>query len=145
MICSSLSYAEIYQWRDKNGNVHFGDQPPTDADTRKVNVKLNTYENTEVIDSDQWAKAASQKNNNSVVMYSTKWCGVCKKAKQYFVRNKIPYSEYDVETSEKGKRDFAKMKATGVPIIFIGSHRINGFNQAQFDAVYTKYSKVSDK
>ena len=37
---------------------------------------------------------AQRKN---VVMYSSEWCGVCKKAKTYFNANDIPFREYDVE------------------------------------------------
>ncbi len=31
--------ADIYKWKDKDGNVHFGDKPPEDQDAGKLNVK----------------------------------------------------------------------------------------------------------
>ena len=37
------------------------------------------------------------KKVGKVVMYSTSWCGYCKKAKNYFEANKIAYIEKDIE------------------------------------------------
>lgn len=36
--------AEIYQWKDEQGNVHFSDEPPPDAktETRQVTPETNT-------------------------------------------------------------------------------------------------------
>ena len=72
----------------------------------------------------------------SVVMYSAVWCGVCKRARQFFNVNKIPFSEYDVETSAKGKKDFARLKGRGVPVILIGKKRMNGFDKVRFKQLY---------
>lgn len=69
-------------------------------------------------------------------MYSTTWCGVCKKAKRYFNQNGISYTEYDVEKSAKGKSDFKAMNGTGVPIILIGDARMYGFSPARFERLY---------
>ena len=48
-------------------------------------------------------------------MYGTTWCSYCKKARSYFGANEIQYKEYDVENSEKGKRDYKKLGAKGIP------------------------------
>ena len=141
MLGSSLCYAEIYQWRDKDGNLHFGDQPPAEAQTQKVSLKINSYESVEVIDGQEWAQQRKNKNNNRVVMYSTTWCGACKRAKNYFNNNNIPYQEFDVEKSEKGKQDFAALKGRGVPIVLVGNKRMNGFSPARFKAIYNKPNK----
>ena len=50
--------------------------------------------------------------------------------------NKISFSEYDVETSAKGKADFARMKGQGVPIILVGEKRMNGFNPTRFKQLF---------
>ncbi len=42
-------------------------------------------------------------------MYSTSWCGYCKKTHDYFNSNNIAFEEYDVETTTKGKRDYEKL------------------------------------
>jgi len=136
-----ISYAEVYKWRDKDGNLHFGDKPPIEVNAETVVVKINSYDNVEVIDGGEWAKQRKNKNSSRVVIYSTEWCGSCKKAKRYFRKNKIPFQEYDVENTEKGRRDFAALNGTGIPIIFIGSKRMNGFTASRFEAIYSKSKK----
>ena len=44
-------------------------------------------------------------------------------------KNGIVFTEYDIEKSTKGRRDFESMKGRGVPIILVGDMRMNGFNQ----------------
>ena len=141
ILVSSLCHAEIYQWRDKDGNLHFGDKPPIVANTKKVNLKINSYDSVEVIDGKTWADQRKQKNNQRVVMYSSQRCGYCNKAKRYFRKKSIPFQEYDVEKSAKGKRDFAALNGTGVPIILVGSKRMNGFSRSQFETIYFNNKK----
>lgn len=69
-------------------------------------------------------------------MYSTSWCGYCKKAKQYFKKNNITFTEYNIEKNAKAKREYKKMGATGVPVILVGKKRMNGFSQKGFEAIY---------
>ncbi len=69
-------------------------------------------------------------------MYSASWCSACKRAKAYFEEQGIPYTEYDVEKSSKGKRDFKKLGGKGVPVILVGSKRINGFSRQAFERAY---------
>ena len=66
-----------------------------------------------------------------VVLYSTTWCGYCKKARDYFLDQGIAFSEYDVEKSTRGRRDYARLGGKSVPIILVGKTRINGFSVAQ--------------
>jgi glutaredoxin len=122
---------EIYQWRDANGKIHFGDRPPVREQATAVNVKPNLYHAPEIE-----VISGSSYWQEKVVMYSTQRCGYCKKARRYFKRNAIPYVEYDVETSQRGKRDYKKLGATGVPIILVGERRMNGFTEAGFQEFY---------
>ena len=139
VLLSSLCGAEIYQWRDKQGNLHFGDKPPADAKAETVKVKINTYDSVEIIDDGKEEDQNKEKKpSKQVVMYSTQWCSVCRKAKRYFRENNIPFQEYDVEETEKGRRDYIAMNGNGVPIIMIGKKRMNGFSPSYFEAIYYK-------
>ena len=69
-------------------------------------------------------------------MYSTDWCHYCKKARQYFKKNNIAYTEYDIDKNKKAKRRYKEMGATGVPVILVGKKRMNGFNQKGFERIY---------
>ncbi|MBK9425870.1 MAG: hypothetical protein IPN63_00155 [Gammaproteobacteria bacterium] len=69
-------------------------------------------------------------------MYSTVRCGYCRKARAYFKANGIAYTDYDVETSNKGRQDFQRMGARGVPVILVGDKRLNGFSDSAFASLY---------
>ena len=138
------AYGEIYKWTDEQGRVHFSDKAPETVVAESIGdeLRINSYQGTEVTtsqflgqrDADRREKA--RLNRPSVVMYSAVWCGVCKRARQYFKANKVAFREYDVETSEKGRKDFLRMKGRGVPIIFIGKKRMNGFDSSHFKKIY---------
>ncbi len=123
--------AEILKWTDSDGRVHFGDKPPAGAETSIVEVRINTYESPNI-------EALQEILNpkDKVVMYSADWCGVCKKAKKYFRANNIPFKDYDIDKSSKGKKDYKKLGAKGVPVILVGKKRLNGFSAATFDSIY---------
>ena len=122
---------EILKWTDSDGRVHFGDKPSAGAETSIVEVRINTYESPNI-------EALQEILNpkDKVVMYSAEWCGVCKKAKKYFRANNIPYKDYDIDKSSKGKKDYKKLGAKGVPVILVGKKRLNGFSAATFESIY---------
>ena len=144
MLIGGVVQAEIYQWTDKDGGVHFSDQAPEKAVAERIGKKLliNSYPGIDVTNSDfldqrdTERRAKARHKRRRVVMYSAVWCGVCKRARQYFKANKIPFKEYDVETSAKGKQDYLRMKGRGVPIILVASQRMDGFNGARFKQLY---------
>lgn len=125
------SLAQVYKWTDENGKVHFSDQKPESIQAEEVRVNVNTYTNVTQGNSNL---APTQK----VVMYSTSWCGYCKKARQYFTRNRIPFVEYDIEKDIQARKRYQKLGASGVPVILYGKRRMNGFSIATFNQIYQK-------
>jgi len=138
LMIANSSLAEIYKWRDEHGRLHFGDRPPVTVESETVTVKPNTYSAPRLDDHyyDFTSPPSQQSVANKVTLYSAVWCAVCKKAKRYFAENNIAYTEYDVEKSKKGRNDYKKLKATGVPIILVGKRRMNGFSAATLQAIY---------
>ena len=148
LACFSLisvsAHSQVFKWTDAQGRVHYGDKPPPNRSAEDISDKItiNSFTGTEVTTNDffdavEEARAEKARNKpKRVVMYSAVWCGVCKKAKRYFQQNRIPFKEYDVETSEKGKKDYARMKGRGVPIILVGKTRMNGFSATRFQQMY---------
>ena len=125
-------WSEIYTWTDEHGNTHFGDRAPTGVQASPVELaKINTFKSVSVDILKDLENA-----RGSVVMYSAVWCGVCKKARQYFSRQGIPFREYDIEKTAKGRSDFKKLNGRGVPVILVGKQRMNGFSVRRFESLY---------
>ena len=138
-LCSSAVNGSIYKWVDEKGKVHFTDSPPDDIKTEEVELRINTYTLVEI-------KPLTERlgKKDKVVMYSATWCRMCKKAKNYFRKNNIPYVSYDVEKSRIGKMDFKLLRGKSIPIIIVGSKRMNGFTAAKFDRLYEDQMKQKE-
>ena len=135
LFCTTLmafdAGAEIYTWKDAKGRTHFGDKPPAQSQAKTLDLQINTISRPEIEPLENGSLSRKQ-----VVIYSTEWCGACRKAKGYFKRKRIPYKEYDVEKSAKGRRDYVRLKGRGVPIILVGNQRMNGFSVSGFESIY---------
>ncbi len=131
LFAGGLCQAEIYSWKDAGGHTHFGDKPPAGSGAEQVDLDINTVHNPQSA-----SPATGTTGSRQVVIYTADWCGVCRKAKRYFMSNAIPYREYDVEHSAKGRRDYRRLKGSGVPIILVGEQRMDGFTPEGFDRLY---------
>lgn len=129
MLAAGAAWSEIYRWTDANGKVHFADKPSVEHSSKTVKLRINTYESVSY-------KTSSVDVGHKVVMYSASWCGVCKRAKRYFQKQGIPFAEYDVEKSSKGKSEYRKLGARGVPVILVGNKRMDGFSVEGFEGLY---------
>ena len=70
----------------------------------------------------------NMKDAPDVLMLGAAWCPACKAATRFFVKNNINYREYDMEKNAIGAKLYQEVNGRGVPILFIGEHRIQGFN-----------------
>ncbi len=138
------SAAGIYSWKDKEGNVHFGDRPPVEARSEQLEVKPNTVEAPDNVKSSarEYASGlgsrepATRVRKKKVVMYSAAWCGVCKRARKYFVQKRIPFKEYDIDASAEGRKAYEKYATSSVPVIAVGKKHMRGFSPASFERFY---------
>jgi len=76
-----------------------------------------------------------QYNKSPVIMYSTRWCPYCKKAREYFKRHQFSYAEYDIEASATNLENFRALNGNGVPLILVGDRRMQGFTPQSFEAL----------
>ena len=83
----------------------------------------------------------SQLNNNKalvfdknkppdVLMLSTKSCIYCKKARAFFKQQQLPYTELDIEESDKNMHMFQLLGGRGTPLIVIEGQTLHGFNKS---------------
>ena len=75
----------------------------------------------------------------AVTIYSTPSCGYCNIAKEYFKKNNIPFTEYNVaHDTQKAEEMVRKSGQMGVPVIDIHGKIIVGFNQPQIEKALSK-------
>jgi len=130
------AFAEVYKWTDADGRIHYGDNPNKDQHAEEVELKVNSYEHVTVSDYIPASESAKKNNSKHVTIYSTVWCGYCKKAKAYFRENNISFTDYDIEKDADAKKKYNEMGARGVPVILVGNKRMNGFSIAGFNNIY---------
>ncbi len=78
-------------------------------------------------------------HEQQVVMFGTRWCHYCGKARQYFDDNKIAYCEYDIEVSAENAATYRNLGGDGVPLIVIGETRISGYNESKLHFTLREY------
>lgn len=121
-LISFSAHARIYKWTDNTGKVHYGDKGAENGEVINVkpSLKLNTPINT-------------QTTNKLIKMYSTSWCGYCKKVRSHLNAKGIAFEDIDVEHNERGKQEFNALNGQGVPIVFVGEQRMDGYNKDKLD------------
>ena len=142
-----VAYGEIYKWVDKNGITHFGDVPPQNAGTttklesmpvtqpKDAEPQMTSEERTRPQATNQpMRKAPPVETTTPVIadanveMFATRWCGYCKKAREYFEARGIAITEYDIETDVAAARRKQEIyPSPGVPLVVINGRPIQGF------------------
>lgn len=124
-LIGGLQAAGIKKWTDEDGKVHYGDRPPSSASVSEVNQDVSVF--------------ASASKPNNTILYSTKNCGYCKKAKAFMASNSIPYKEYDIEDSISAKRRYTQLGGRGVPLLELKGKTIQGFSEARYQRFFANY------
>ena len=66
----------------------------------------------------------------NVTIYSTPTCHFCHMAKDFFIKNGVVFTEYNVASDlDKRKEMMEKSGQMGVPVIMIGDELIVGFDE----------------
>lgn len=77
-----------------------------------------------------WEIAAARRRV-PVVMYSTAWCGVCKRARKYFHEKRIAFEEHDVDNEPEARAEYLRLNPRrSVPTIKIADEVVVGFSAA---------------
>ena len=78
---------------------------------------------------------ANARKRVPIVMFSTTWCGVCKRAKAYFEQEGIAFVEHDVDQNQAARAEYLSLnpKKT-VPTIKIGNEVVIGFSEQAVQA-----------
>lgn len=136
-----LCAAQIYKWVDENGKVHYSDKPfenqkgqVLDAEKLQRSINSVSFVSVEILP----AEFITNQQTQQVIMYATRRCGYCAKARRYFKENGINYIEKDIDLSAEARLEFDRVGGKGVPLIFVGKYKVSGFNKSRFAKVYNE-------
>jgi glutaredoxin-like YruB-family protein len=86
----------------------------------------------------EWTNSTPVVTNptDKVEIYTTAWCGACKKAKAWFREKNIPFTEYDVEKDVDAALRMRKLGGgAGVPFAVINDDTVQGFSPEGYQAL----------
>jgi len=70
----------------------------------------------------------------AITMYTTPSCSFCNKAKDFFRKNNIRFTEYNVARDQRRADEMVRKSGQmGVPVIDINGRIIVGFNQPEVE------------
>lgn len=71
-----------------------------------------------------------------IKIYTTPTCPYCMKAKDYFTKKGIKYTEYNVAQDREALREMIKISGgRSVPVIAAGDEVMIGFDQAKLEKI----------
>lgn len=77
-----------------------------------------------------------------IVMYATSWCPYCKKQREFFNANNIPFDEIDVEASKSNEILYSALQGTGYPLTYVGYRRFPGYKEEEIVGALKELSKT---
>jgi glutaredoxin len=156
MITFGISSAEIYTWVDENGVTHYSDAPTSDKlpaelapDDRSREVEtavtaaeppaptVQQQEHNELMESIskllEESDPIAERRGPAVELYVSDYCPWCKKAEQFFRREGVEYTLYNVQRDPKAARRMRSLtRYDGVPFAVINGHQVKGYSVAAY-------------
>lgn len=123
---------KVYRWTDADGKVHYSNKPEDrGTQAREVQLYIPSFGGEAEV-------STTAGVGRGVTIYTTASCGFCKKAVAYLRKRSVPFIEHDVERSTTGRLDYQRLNGRGVPIILVGSQRMDGFSEPRLEALLKK-------
>ena len=133
----------IYKSIGANGTVVYSDRPPANGKIEEtityVDLPSSSLPAAAAQQIEQAARQATphaRRQYTGVTLYTTSWCGYCKRARAYLSQKDIDYRDIDIE-APGGAAAFAQAGGRGgVPLLVADGHHVRGFSTAGYDAVF---------
>lgn len=127
-------------WREATDTERAPTAPADPATARALEQQREIAEQDrrrhDMIEADMHARAVTRARQHvSVVMYSTSWCGACRRAREYMQQSGIAYVDHDVEhDAAAAQRAHALNPRRSVPVIEVGGRQVLvGFSPAALE------------
>lgn len=78
-------------------------------------------------------------SEGKVVLYSTPWCGYCKRAIAYMEKRNIPFVDRNIESGTANKAEYTRLGGKGgVPFMVYSGKTLAGFSEAAFEQQFSE-------
>jgi glutaredoxin len=122
----------LYRWVDKEGKMHYGDIPPSDAEEVEE-LKFGSQSASSVDDASLPYEARRAKEHFPVTLYTTVECGdPCGQARTFLNKRRVPFSEKVLKTKEEYDEFKKATGSQGYPTLSVGKTWLRGFNAGQW-------------
>jgi glutaredoxin len=130
MGCSVVHAQKVYRWVDKDGNVTYRDQPPSEAGQQAEERKLRVPRDADAAP----ASADDPAAKAPVVLYTVPQCSSCDAARAHLEKRKIPFSEKNVDANRAAQEELRKRSGSlSVPTITVGEKVMKGYLDSLLD------------
>jgi glutaredoxin len=127
LLFACASVAQIYRWKDIDGNIVISSTPPPPGvkwEKRKLEEAREAPKTTDANAAKPAAQAPGEKRpieDIKIVMYMTDWCPVCKEARIYLKALGVNLVEYNVDKDPQKKEEWIRKVGSrrGVPTLDI--------------------------
>jgi len=75
------------------------------------------------------------KQPKKITLYTTRQCAHCRQAKAFLQKHKVRFMEFDIERNQRAFKEFQRLGARGVPVIMVGSIKVDGFNPKKLEQI----------
>lgn len=132
LLSSSIWAQTTYRWIDKNGRVHYTDQPPVPSEVK--NLEMKKLKGPNVIDTGGAFsyETAQAVKNAPLTLYTSDDCEEnCKKARDLLNRRGAPYTEKVIRTESDGTefRTATGSRDLFVPVLKAGEKSTKGYEE----------------
>lgn len=123
------AHAQLYQWTDSAGRVHYTDTPPPGG-ARIVQQRSSGAPAPEAAEPFVLQEA---RKNHPVKLFSAPGCQPCDAARNLLNGRGVPFSEVSVTGEQKQLEELQKTTgASGVPALIVGKAVQSGFEEATY-------------
>ncbi len=143
LLSTAVLAQSLYKSIGPDGKVVYSDHPPTGGRVVKT-MQFNNLPSSSLsaakLEQVRRQKASKQAAiaSDQAVIYTTSWCGYCKKAKAYMASKGISYREVDIET-ESGLAAYAQAGGgEGVPLLQYRGETVRGFSVEGYDQLFKR-------
>jgi glutaredoxin len=127
----SAGASQLYQWKDVQGRTVYSDQPPP---PNIRNAQQKAFKGS-VIETGESYTARTAREKFPVTLYASACGAPCDQARELLTQRGIPFSGRDPQASPEAQAELKKLTGRlSVPVLIIGSDRIDGFEAGQWQA-----------